>query len=114
VVAVPADAATDMQEYLIYEGHHGGYFVGDDLGGVKMAGVEAEQGVVGDGIAQVIEGFFQTLPRAFSVDGYILIAVGDPRIRYAGRAEGLSHCGTDSSTSDAVFDPELAYCLIGV
>ena len=53
MVAVPADAAADVQQNLIHEGHHGGDLVGDDLRRMEVAHVEAQELLVRDGVAQV-------------------------------------------------------------
>ena len=43
MVAVPADAAADVQQDLVEPHEHGRDLVGDRLGGMEVAGVEAEQ-----------------------------------------------------------------------
>ena len=52
MVAVPSEAAADVEQYLVEERHHGGYLVGDDLGWMEVPGVQAEQGVICDGISR--------------------------------------------------------------
>ena len=42
-----------MQQHLIDEGHDGRDLVGDDLGRVEVAGVEAERGLARDGVGHV-------------------------------------------------------------
>ena len=46
VVAVPTHATGDVQEQLGHIHEHGGNFIGDALGRVEVAGVEAESGLV--------------------------------------------------------------------
>ena len=53
MVAVPAYAAAHMEDQLGYEEQAGRYFIGDHLGRVKVAGVEAEGLVVLRGITQI-------------------------------------------------------------
>ena len=52
VVAVPADAAADVQQDLVEVLEHGRDLVGDDLGRMVMAGVEAEELLARDGVAE--------------------------------------------------------------
>ena len=53
VIAIPADPTADMQEDGIEEEKDRGNFVGDRFGGMKVAGIQAEQFMVFDRIAQV-------------------------------------------------------------
>ena len=53
VVAVPADAAADVQEDALHVREHGRDLVGDRLGGVEVARVEAEEDALPDRVAQV-------------------------------------------------------------
>src|SRR5436190_11740852 len=53
VVAVPAHAAADVQQNLRQVEEHAGDLVGDALGGMEMAGVETEQLLARDGVAEV-------------------------------------------------------------
>ena len=53
VVGVPANTPADVEEDLIDPAEDGGELVGDGFGGVEVSGVETEQGVVLDGVAEV-------------------------------------------------------------
>jgi len=53
VVAVPAHAAADVECNLRQIEEHGGDLVGDALGGMVVAGVERDEDLAADGIAQV-------------------------------------------------------------
>ena len=53
VVAVPADGAAHVQEHPVDEGQHRRQLVGDDLGGVEVAGVEAEHDLPAHRVGQV-------------------------------------------------------------
>ncbi len=53
MVAVPAHAAADVQQDLVEVQEHGRDLVGDDLGRVVVAGVEAQQLLARDGVAEV-------------------------------------------------------------
>ena len=53
VVAVPAHAAADVQQDLVEVHEHRRDLVRDDLGRMKMAGVQAEELLARDGIAEV-------------------------------------------------------------
>ena len=53
VVAVPADAAAQVQQDFIEEQQHRRNLVGDRLGGVEMARVEAQQLPLGHRVAQI-------------------------------------------------------------
>ena len=61
-----------------------------------------------------VQGFGQPQPRALAVHGRILVAVGDPDVRDAGRAQGLADGRADPAAGDAVLDPEAANALVGV
>ena len=53
VVAVPADRPADVQQQLRAEHQDGRNFFGDHFGGMKVPGVEAQQFLAGDRIAQI-------------------------------------------------------------
>src|ERR1700722_19095772 len=53
MVAVPANAAADVQEYILHVLEDGRKLVGDRFGGMEMARVEREDFLVRNGIAQV-------------------------------------------------------------
>src|SRR5207244_8981892 len=53
MVAVPADSAADMQQDLIEVLEDRGELVRDDLGGMVVAGVEAEELAAREGVSQV-------------------------------------------------------------
>ena len=74
VVGVPADAAGDVEEDFGEVDEDGGDFVGDGFGGVVVAGVEAEEFVVFEGVAEVelvgADGVgFEADAEEFSFDG---------------------------------------------
>ena len=56
----------------------------------------------------------EPLARAAAVDREVLVAVGNPDVGDAGRAERLADRGADLPAGDAVLDPELADALVGL
>ena len=50
----------------------------------------------------------QQLARALAVDGHVLVAVGNPDVGDAGRAQGPADRLADLAAGDAVLDPEAA------
>ncbi len=149
MVAVPADAAADVQQELGDVHQHGGDLVGDRLGRMEVTGVEAQHLLPRDRVAQVelvradhvalradaeqlafdrvevvlriellgedrVERFGQPLAGRLAVDGRVLVAVGDPDVGDARRAERLAHRRADLAAGDAVLDPEFADPLVGM
>ena len=53
MVAVPADTATDVQQNSRQELEHAGNLVRDALGGMEMAGVQAEEFPPHDSVAEI-------------------------------------------------------------
>ncbi len=53
MIAVPAHAAADMEEQLRAEGEHGGDLIGDGLGGMEVAGVEADHQAIRERVTEV-------------------------------------------------------------
>ena len=53
VVAVPAHRAADVQQQTRHVEHGGGNFVGDHLGWVEMAGIQAQRGLAAGGVTHV-------------------------------------------------------------
>ena len=62
-----------------------------------------------DGVERLGEPF----ARAAAVDRQVLVAVGNPDVGDAGRAERLAERGADLAAGDAVLDPELADAFVG-
>ena len=54
MVAIPSDASTDVEQDLGHPGQDAGDLVGDDLGRVEMAGVEAKHFLTGRRITKII------------------------------------------------------------
>src|SRR5439155_26732278 len=53
VVAAPADAASDVQQDLLEELEYARNLVCDGFGRMEMAGVEAEEFLTSDGVAEI-------------------------------------------------------------
>ena len=54
MIAVPTHAAADMQQNLLHKLEHGGDLRADDLGGVKMSGIQRIEHAAADGITKRI------------------------------------------------------------
>ena len=54
----------------------------------------------------------QPLARALAVDGHVLVAVGNPDVGHAGRAQLPADRRADLAAGDAVLDPEAADALV--
>src|SRR5204863_6852261 len=127
----------------VQPGKDGRNLVGDDLRRVEMAGVETEQLLPRDRVAQVklmraddvrlrpdaeqfglhrvavvvridgfsedgVEGLDQARTRSLAIDRRVLVAVGNPEIGNARRAECLADGRADLPADDAMIDPEAA------
>src|SRR5438874_2213423 len=126
MIAVPANAAADVQQNFLQRGEDGGDFVGHRFGGMKMAGVQAKELLISDGIAVIelmraddiafgaeakelsfdrieimpriellrengIKRLLQPLAGCLAVHWDILVAVRNPNVRDARRAECFAH-----------------------
>ena len=53
MVTIPADAAGNMQQYIVQIEQCAGNFVGNDFGRVDVTSIQTEQDVAADSIAHV-------------------------------------------------------------
>src|SRR5207248_10527585 len=53
-----------------------------------------------------VERLQQSLARSFSIDWHVLVTIGNPDVRHAGRSQRLAHRRADAPADDSVTNPE--------
>src|ERR1700722_6576532 len=61
-----------------------------------------------------VERLFEALARRGTVDGDVLVPIGNPNVGHGSAAELPAHLGADLAAADAVFDPEFADGRVGM
>jgi len=149
VIAIPTDAAADVQQYFVEPHQDGRDLVGNRFRRVEMPGVEAEQLLAADGVAQVklvrahdirfraeseqlrldgiavearvnllgehlVERPLQPFARRRAVGRRVLVAVRNPDVGDARRAQLAAEGGADFTAGHAVLDPKAANAGVGM
>ena len=117
VVAVPADAAADVQQDLVQVHEHGRDLVRDDLGRMVVAGVEAQELLAREGIAEVElvradDVALRADAEQLALDGVAVVLgvdrLGEDRVQRFGEPLARSFA-VDGPVLGAVGDPDVGH-----